>query len=283
MKSYTYDQFKLDYPNDDVALDRLFVARYGNPLTCPACGVIDAKFYRIKKRKCYECGWCGYALYPAAGTIFQDSQTPLTKWYFAIFLFSNSKNGVAAMELQRQLGVTYKCALRISRQIKKLMAQDTTKLTGIVEADETYVGGKRKQDEARSSKAPVLGLVAREGDARATVAPTASRTTAKNFIESNVSFSAQIYTDESNIYTHVSKTRVHQSINHSKQEYARGAVTTNRIEGFWSQLKRSLDGTHHSVSVKHLQGYVDYFAWHYNHRRVIAFHVLAAKAAQPIR
>lgn len=283
MKAYTYAQFLQAYLNDDVCLERLFQARLGEVTTCPACGVIGTKFYRVKARKCYECKHCGYQISPTAGTIFHKSDTPLTKWFFAIFLFSNSKNGVAAMELKRHLGVTYKCALRISRQIRLLMAQGQDKLTGIVEADETYVGGTRRRIEGRGHKAPVMGLVARKGEARAIVTTTASRKSAERFIEANVDVTAELHTDESNIYHHVSRIRTHQSINRAKEEYGRGYVTTNTIEGFWSQLKWSLDGTHHSVSVKHLQDYVDYFACHYNYRTVTVFPLLMEAAAQPVR
>jgi transposase len=280
--SYTIQQFNLEYPNDDVCLDEIFQNRYGNVKDCPSCGVVATRFYRVKARKCYACMHCGYQLHPLAGTIFHKSDTPLTKWFFAIYLFSNSKNGVSAKEVERHLGVTYKCAHRIARRVRMLMEQDDSLLSGIVEADETYVGGRRKREEGRSHKTPVLGLVERKGHARAIVAETASTITAKRFIEANLEVMAQLHSDESPIYHHVSRTRVHESINHAKGEYGRGSVTTNTIEGFWSQLKRSLDGTYHSVSPKYLQLYVNEFVYRYNHRDEAIYPMLMVAAAKHV-
>lgn len=280
--SYTITQFNQDFPSDDVCLDVLFQNRYGSLNVCPSCGVVDTKFYRIKNRKCYSCMHCGHQLHPLAGTIFHKSDTPLVKWFFAIFLFSNSKNGVSAKELERHLGVTYKCAHRIAKQIRLLMSQNSDKLTGIVEADETYIGGIHKSDERNSSKAVVLGLVQRQGQVNAIVSPVASMATAKRFIDANVDVTAEIHTDESRIYHHVSRTRTHQAINHSKDEYARGNVSTNTIEGFWGQMKRSMDGTYHSISPKYLQLYVNEFVYRYNHRTVAIYPLLVVAAAKQV-
>ena len=244
--SYTKTQFDNDFPNDDVCLDTIFQNRYGSVTACPKCGVLNTKFYKVKARKCYACKDCGHQLHPLAGTIFHKSDTPLTKWFFAIYLFSNSKNGVAAKELERHLGVTYKCAHRIGKRIRMLMAQGGNPLSGIVEADEAYIGGKHESKRRFDSKEPVIGLVERQGEARAIHVDGAHTATAMSFINKNLSPEAALFTDESKIYRQVSRTRTHQMINHSKLEYARGEVHTNTIEGFWSQLKRSLDGTHHS-------------------------------------
>lgn len=277
--NYTIQQFNTDFPNDIVCLDIIFKARYGDITICPSCGVADTKFYRVKSRKCYECKDCGYQINPLSGTIFHKSSTPLVKWFFAIFLFANSKNGVSAKELERHLGVTYKCAWRMANRIRKLMSQDGGMLSGIVEADETYVGGRHKNASRFSTKSPVLGLVQRQGDVKARVAD-AHATNALNFIASSLDETAELHTDESRIYHRVSRFRTHEIINHSKQEYSRGHVTTNTIEGFWSQLKRSLDGTHHSVSPKYLQLYVDERVFHYNHRNVPVYPLLLARAAR---
>jgi transposase len=120
---YTHAQFMKDFPNEDVCLDTIFQERYGDVKDCPRCGVIDTKFYRVTGRKCYACMHCSYQLHPLAETIFHKSSTPLKSWFYAIYLFSVSKNGVAAKELERHLGVTYKTAHRMARQIRSLMGR----------------------------------------------------------------------------------------------------------------------------------------------------------------
>lgn len=200
---YTVKQFNEDFPNDDVCLDTIFENRYGDVTTCPKCAVVDTKFYRVKARKCYACMHCGYQLHPLAQTIFHKSETSLRLWFYAIYLFSVSKNGVSAKELERHLGVTYKTAHRMCRQIRKLMAEDDdTPLTGIVEADETYHGGKRKNSRQRGpyGKTPIIGAVERYGRVRAQVIDTTSSRRAKSFLGPILSPDAELHTDESSIY-----------------------------------------------------------------------------------
>lgn len=282
MDKYSIVEFNKNYPNDDVCLDEIFANRYGHVTTCPKCGVIDTKFYRVKTRKCYACMHCGYQLHPLAGTIFHKSETPLTKWFFAIYLFSQSKNGVSAKELERHLKVTYKTAWRIAKHVRMLMSQAEDKLDGTVEADETYIGGKRRGQAHRwDNKTPVIGLVERGGQTRAIVAD-ANASVVLPFITANLEATAELHTDDSKIYSRVSRSRVHSVINHSKGEYARGNISTNTIEGFWGQMKRSLDGTYHSVSPKHLQLYVNEFVYRYNHRNVPIYPLLMVAAAKRV-
>lgn len=277
MITYPRRQFDLDFPTSDACLDALFQLRYGWQLICPGCGVIGAKYWRNRKRRYYECQWCGYCLSPTAGTIFHQSSTPLKDWFYIMFLFANAKNGVSAAEIQRQIGVTYKCAWRIGKQIRRLMAEDDGPLSGIVEVDETYLGAKGEPD-----KTVIMGAVTRNGPVKTAVVSTASVATAKRFIAANLYNTADIYTDSSNIYTHLSKTRAHLLVNHSAGEYARGLVHTNTIEGYWGHLKAYLRGTYHAVSPKYLPGYLDYFSYHYNHRGQALFPLLLVRAAQPV-
>ena len=279
---YTIKQFNEEYPNDDVCLDTVFENRYGDVKDCPKCGVVDTKFYRVRGRKCYACMHCGYQLHPLAQTIFHKSETPLTSWFYAIYLFSVSKNGVSAKELERHLGVTYKTAHRMAKQIRKLMSGDDDKLTGIVEADETYYGGRRKGDgRGPRAKTPILGAVERKGFMKAEVRDYATKATTMSFLRSSLAFDSELHTDESGLYKWVKKEFVHKAINHSEGEYSRGYVTTNTIEGFWSQLKRSIDGTYHCVSPKYLQSYVNEFVFRYNYRDVIVYPVLLKQASKP--
>lgn len=278
---YTIKQFKSEYPDDDVCLDAVFQNRYGDIQACPKCGVVNPKYYRVKKRKCYACKDCGNQLHPLADTIFHKSATPLTTWFFAIYLFSQAKNGVSAKELERHLGVTYKTAHRIGKQIRLLMQQNSDRLTGIVEGDETYIGGKGGRDW-HDRKTAVMGLTERQGKAKAQVTQEPDATIAHQFITSNLTPEAELHTDESRIYSNVSRYRTHQTINHARKEYARDGVTTNTIEGFWSQLKRSLDGTYHCVSPKYLQSYVNEFVFRYNLRTVAVYPVLIERAWKPV-
>ena len=218
---------------------------------------------------CYACAWCGYQLHPLAGTIFHKSPTNLKDWFFAIFLMSTSKNGVSAKELQRQLGVTYKCAWRMQRQIRKLMRFKGSKLSGIVEIDDTYIGGRRsgKRGRGAEGKTPVFGMVQRKGNLKAHVVDNLKVKTVKPLMQEHIEEKSHIMTDEFLSYAKIRNYGLeHDVVKHGIKEYVRGNVHTNTIEGFWSQFKRSVKGTYHSVSPKHLQLYVDEFAWRYNHR-----------------
>lgn len=231
---YTIAQFNKDFPDENACLDTIFNERYGDVTICPHCGVIDTKFYRVTGRKCYACMHCGYQLHPLAETIFHKSSTPLKSWFYAIYLFSVSKNGVAAKELERHLGVTYKTAHRMARQIRSLMSDSNGKIGGSVEADETYIGGYRPYIKGqRDNKAPVLGAVERGGEVRALVVTGANTSTALPFLRSNVEQNSAIITDESGIYSRLKREYPHESVNHSQKEYVRGPVHTNTIEGFW--------------------------------------------------
>lgn len=266
---YTIRNLRNDFPNDEACLEFIFKNRWPKGLTCPNCEKKD--FYPIKGRKSYACK-CGFQVSPTEGTIFHKSSTPLTLWFHAIFLMSQSKNGVAAKELERQLGVTYKCAWRMARQIRLLMTDDDGPLgdNEIVELDETYVGGKAKGKRGRGAakKIPVFGAVERNGKLKTKVVLNIRKLTLMPLIKDMVANNSVIVTDESNSYNDVKKIgHLHESINHSKGQYVDGDVHTNTIEGFWSQFKRSVHGTYHSVSRKHLQLYLDEFSFRYSHRK----------------
>lgn len=164
----TIKQFNDTFPNDDVCLQFIFEKRYGSLKACPKCGVAEPSYYRVRGRKCYECQDCGHQIHPLANSIFHKSNTPLKSWFYAIYLFSASKNGVSAKELERHLGVTYKTAWRIAKQIRLLMEQDDEILTGDVETDETYIGGRRKLAQKFDNKSIVHGVVERNGRAKIT-------------------------------------------------------------------------------------------------------------------
>lgn len=267
MKSITIIQFHERFPDDDACLAEIFQNRNEGVIACLKCGSADNAYYKVKNRKCYECKDCGNQLHPLAGTIFHKSSTPLKQWFYAIFLFSKSKNGVSAMELQRQLGVTYKTAWRMAKQIRLLFDIDGDKLDGHVEMDETYIGGRRRMHEKFDNKTPVVGAVERKGQIVVKVTEDASSTTLQRLLRQHVAIGTNLYTDEWRGYTRAKRLGYnHQTVNHSDFEWVDGVAYTNTIEGFWSQLKRSIRGTYGFVSPKYLQSYLDEFAYRYNHR-----------------
>lgn len=262
----TFKDFDEQFPDDAACLEFIFKARYSGHVC--ECGKSNC-FYRRKKRRAFACSFCGAQIYPTADTIFHKSETSLKSWFFAIFLFAKSKNGVAAKELERQLGVTYKTAHRMGHKIRELMASGQSMFGGEVEVDETYVGGIRTGKRGRGAlgKTAVIGVVERRGGVTAKVMDRVTTANAIKLIRQNVRTGTTVHTDEFPIYNYVGRLGFkHQVVNHGNKEYVRGRVHTNTIDGFWSQVKRSLDGTHHSVSAKYLQKYVDEYAFRYSHR-----------------
>ncbi len=229
-------------------------------------------FASITGRKAYCCDHCGTHVYPLAGTIFEKSCTPLKSWFYAIKLMSSTRCGVSAMHLQRELGVTYKTAWRMFNKIRSLLGEPIEQLSGEVEADETYVGGREKGKRGRpgkdSNKTPVFGIVERGGKVAALVTTDAAKATLQPIIREHGLPKSLAYTDEWKAYEGLDgdKEYVHHRIHHEQKVYVVGNVHTNTIEGFWSQLKRSIDGANHSVSAKHLQDYINEYAFRYNHR-----------------
>lgn len=280
---YSLKQFNQQFPDDAACLDYIFDQRHPDGGKCVKCDKVDT-FYRVEARRCYSCANCGHQISPCEGTIFHKSSTPLKTWFFVMFLMTASKNGISAKEIERQTGVTYKCAHRMGHQIRKLMGQGGDPLSGVVEADETYIGGKAANMHASvrakkirgtgaksGNKVPVMGVVERGGEVRAHVVPEVTRTVAMAHTTDMVEAGAIICTDEHSAYDLLGGAGYdHHAIAHGKGEYVRASVHTNSIEGFWGQLKRSINGTFHQVSPQHLQAYVDEFAFRYNRRASIS-------------
>jgi transposase len=248
--------------------------RFGERSECDGCDR-DAKFYRVKARRSYACEHCGFQVYPTAGTPFERTRTPLRDWFFVMFQFCTSRNGVAAKEVERQLGVTYKTAWRMCHQIREYMGavDGNDPIGGIgtaVEVDETFIGGVKRGKNMRGAagKIVVLGMLERGGDVITCVVPNHRAATLLPVIQSNVLPGGQLHSDELRSYTgmHTRGYR-HMTVNHSAREYVgfQGA-STNALEGYWASLKRGINGTHIHVSAKHLPKYLGEFEYRHNMR-----------------
>lgn len=282
MVKFTIQDFNTEYPTEEACIEEIFNQRFSSLTKCPVCKN-PFKYYKVTDRKCYACQYCSNQIHPLTNTIFHKSETHLKNWFYAIFLFSTSKNGVSAMELQRQLGVTYKTAWRMAKQIRQLFEETGIGFSKTTELDETYVGGRggnNRRGRGSENKTPVFGMVERKGKIKATVVVNTKRKTVMPIIREHIALGTEIMTDEYLPYRSLIKEGYnHQTVNHASKEYVRGDVHTNTLEGFWSQLKRSINGTYHAVSPKYLQSYVNEFSYRYNRRfiPISFFHLLLAK------
>ena len=272
MSKFTFKEFQAEYPDDAACLAKLMEINFGGTeIACPACGV-QTNFHMMTKRRAFACQECGHHIYPCADTIFHKSRTKLTIWFFAMYLMTSTRHGVAAKEIQRQTGVTYKCAWRICHELRKLMASadHTGSLKGHVEIDETLVGGRQSRDSRKddgTNKTIVMGIVERDGTLRAGPIDDTTMATLNPIVIENVQPGTVVSTDEWRGYNNLEKEGfLHGRVNHSAKEYVRGIHHTNTLEGHWSQLKRSISGTHVHVSAKHLWKYVAEFTFRRNFR-----------------
>ena len=286
MRKFTIQQFNEKYKTDDDCLSEIFSNRYATLKICPnkKCKK-ETRFHKVSDRKCYACQYCGYQLHPLGDTIFHKSDTSLKSWFFAIFLFANSRNGVSSKELERQLGVTYKTAWRIGKQVRKLFkAQEKQMLSKVVEADETYIGGRRHNAERMSNKSAVVAMVQRGGKVYAVSGRKLRNIGIKKTLLENIDLKAHLMTDQASLYKKVGRQfKKHGQIRHDIGQYVKGDVHTNTVEGFFSHLKRGISGTYASVSPKHLQSYVNEFAYRYNRGNygVSLFYPMISRAGKP--
>lgn len=270
-KPFTLNDFMKRFPDDAACLDHLMELRFGFTLQCTKCSKIG-RFTRLVSELAYSCPWCGHHVHPMVGTPFARTHVPLFKWFYAIYLFTTTRHGVPAKELQRQLGVSYPTALRMSHEIRKYMGKvdGDPSLGGHVEVDETYVGGHTKGGTGgrnTSEKVAVFGMVERGGDVMTRVVSDVSAKTLVGVIASKVDKGTVISSDEWKSYSGLAKAGYkHGTVNHSQEQWVDGVHHTNTIEGFWSHFKRSIRGTHVSVSRKHLAKYLGEFEFRYNLR-----------------
>jgi transposase-like protein len=251
--------------------------RWPEGVQCPRCG--SDKISRIKARRQFDCDGCRYQFSVRVGTLFHDSKLPLWKWFLAVYMMGESKKGVSANQLKRMLGVSYKTAWYLCHRIRAAMHDESSPLLhGIVEADETYIGGKLRPGTYKTAreakqhrldnKTVVLGAVERGGQVRLRMAPDATSESVKGFLADVVADDAEaIYTDAHRSYRGIADedTR-HEWVDHSRDEWVRGHVHTNTVESVWSLFDRSVIGAYHKLSVKHLPAYLDEAAFRWNNR-----------------
>ena len=301
----SFMEFVREFPDDAACLEHLWRTRYaedGEHAECPKCErVRPFKRYKTEQRRqSWTCTACGHHIHPTAGTIFHKSSTSLHLWFYAIYLVSSSRCGIAAKQLEREIGVNYKTALRMLHLIREeLMEQDYQgPLSGEVEADETFIGGKMRESDRRRlrregvqfpgpywKKRPiVVAAVERKGKIRATVVK--HRGQAAPTVASFVLPGSMVFTDDWTGYDPMMKTGryVHRRINHSQRVYVEGTTHTQTIEGFFGHFKTDVRGTHHSISARWLPGYLNEWVWKWNHRHDDAamFRSLLLNATRPI-
>jgi transposase-like protein len=275
------------YGDNDKARDLIERLRWPNGPICPHCACAEA--YKITgkpdskkpaRKGLYKCRTCRKQYTVTVGTIFEDSHIPLGKWLVAIYLMCSSKKGVSAHQLHRMLKMQYKSAWFMAHRVRHAMTLEpmatmfSEMLDGTVEIDETYVGGKPRGrgDNKRgrgTKKTPVVALVERGGRARARVVQRVTAKEIRKHLKGNVLPTATLMTDELKVYTKVGREYArHGVIKHNDGVYVQGDVTTNTVEGFFSLLKRGINGIFHHVSEKHLPKYVAEFEYRYNQRKI---------------
>lgn len=265
-------------PDEAAAVAHFRAIRWKNGAFCPYCGSV--KVYDLKGGLRHKCGDCRLTFSIKVGTIFEDTKIPLRKWMAAIWLITSHKKGIASTTLARDIAVTQKTAWFMLHRLRHAARTRSfnRQLSGTVEADETVIGGKSKNQSLSRRKARkaagerlgpttgkviVMGLLERGGELRAGVIEDTKADTLDNIVSHHVKAGAALYTDEHHGYRTVGRAYRHETVEHGREEYARGAVHTNTLEGFWSLLKRQIYGIHHWVSVKHLDQYVAEATWRY--------------------
>jgi transposase len=286
---FTLTDFYKKFPDEETALDWLRHKLYPEKIYCPNCKKAT-KHHRITTRKVYGCDNCGHQMSPTAGTIFHKSSTPLQIWLYVVFQMAQTRGGIAAKQIERETGVTYKTAWRMCNEVRKRLGENGTILGVIsndnddsdsdktdkthVEMDESYFGGKPRKDDGKTyqrergtDKTPVFGMVERKGRIKAVVVPDTKSKTLTPIIEESVGKGINVYTDEYLSYNGLAKRGCnHFRILHQLEIYVMGNVHTQTIEGFWALVKNGIKGVFHHCSRKYLQDYLNEYAFRYNHR-----------------
>lgn len=267
----------LDFFKDEATCIKYFEKiRFQEGEYCPHCN--HSGIYRMKGGKRYRCSKCRKDFTIKTKTIFGESKVPMRKWFIAIYLLTSSKKGISSIELADKVGVTQKTAWFMDHRVRQALKQGKKQLFGIVEADETYIGGKEKnkhlskrikgtQGRNTKTKTPIMGIVQRGGDMKANVLKDVRMKTLEQQIVNHVQIGSKIYTDDFLSYSKLNKIYPHEVVKHGQKEYVReGNIHSNTAESFWALFKRGYQGTYHHMSKKHLQKYVDEFTYRFNRR-----------------
>ncbi len=279
-KELTLDKINSHFASDDTAREYLELILWPHGAVCPHCKNADAKrIYKIQANPAkkiraglHRCAECNKEFTVTIGTIFEDSHIPLRKWLVAAYMICSSKKGISSLQLQRNLGLgSYRTALFMTHRIRHALKDPSfsDKLTGTVECDETYVGGKTRGQGRHfmGNKVPVVSLVERDGRVRSQVMKHVTGKNLKEVLKANVEQSATIMTDDFFAYRGAAKDFAkHEAVKHSAREYVRGLAHTNGVEGFFSLLKRGVMGTFHHISEQHLPLYLSEFDHRHNTR-----------------
>lgn len=277
----TIGQFERMFRTEEDCAKYLVARRWPNGVRCPRCG--NEKVFAVAtmafKWQCYKCAPdSGYRFSHIAGTIFENTNKPLRDWFRVTHLMLTSKKGISALQIQRMMGFgSYETALSMCHKIRAALIEPETKLGGIVEVDETYVGGDDKNrhigkrygwtGRGAGGKTPVVGAVKRKGNVIARVVENTKTETIEAFIREAVSNRVSVIcTDAYSSYRRLGRKYRHGVVDHSAGEHVVGAIHTNTIEGFWSLVKRGIVGTFHKVTPKYLPLYVAEFQFRYNNR-----------------
>ncbi len=262
------------YGTDEKCREILTKLRWPEGVTCPRCK--ERKVCYLQDRKQFECASCSYQFSVMTGTIFNDTHLPFEKWFAATLLLCEAKKGMSACQVQRTLGISYKTAWYLCHRIRAAMAEvDKPMLSGEIEMDETYVGGKSRGTGNRgrgTKKRPVIGIRQRNGELRLFHSKDVTGRSLEKFLRENVGKDVDFFfTDEFSVYRGVAK-RVglkaqHKVVQHSTKEYVRGNAHTNTVESAFSLFKRGLRGTWHKLSAKHLQAYLEEMTFRFNRRK----------------
>jgi len=277
----TTAQFEVRFPigDDEACLKYLVARRWPEGVHCPRCGnadLYDASSYKPFHWQCRECAPQGYRFSCLTGTIFENTKKPLRDWYRVAHLMLASKKGMSALQIQRMMGFgSYETAHSMCHKIRAGLIAPEQKLGGIVEMDETWIGGKNKNRHWKkrkfgptAGKTPIIGAVERDGNVIARVLKRVTAQAMLDFVNEAVSNKVSLLaTDSAGYYSDYLRHFQHATVDHSKHQYVIGAVHTNTIEGFWSIFKRGVVGTFHKMSAKYMPLYVAEFQFRYNNRR----------------